>query len=67
MRCPNCGSMAQVRFDSHDTYVWEDTVSVYLTYKCGCGCRFASRLEINRREEKFCGEKKGWQTAKDVI
>lgn len=56
MKCPNCGSTAQVHIDNHETYVWKDIVSVYLIYKCGCGCQFASRLEINRNEEKFYGE-----------
>lgn len=56
MKCPNCGSTAQVRLDDHETYVWKDAVVVYLIYKCGCGCRFASRLEANRSEEKFYGK-----------
>ena len=38
MKCPNCGSTAQVRL------VWEDesksTQRRYKEYKCGCGCRF---------------------------
>lgn len=61
MKCPNCGSTAQVCIDDYETYVWRDVVSVYLNYKCGCGCLFTSRLEINRNEEKFLGEieKKG--------
>ena len=38
IKCPNCGSTAQV------TLVWEDT-DVYGTihtreYECGCGCTF---------------------------
>ena len=38
MKCPNCGSTAQVRL------VWEDesktTQRCYKEYKCGCGCHF---------------------------
>ena len=38
MKCPNCGSSAQVRL------VWEDedlpTHYRYKAYQCGCGCRF---------------------------
>lgn len=56
MRCPNCGSTAQVRVYDHETCVWKDTVSVYLIYKCGCGCQFASSLEIDRNKEKFYGK-----------
>ena len=53
MKCPNCGSTAQVRIDDHETCVWRNTVTIYLNYKCGCGCRFSSRLEANRSEEKL--------------
>ena len=56
MKCPNCGSTAQVRLANHETYVWRDTVSVYLVYQGGCGCRLASRIAASRKEEKFYGE-----------
>ena len=56
VKCPNCGSTAQPRIDDHETYIWKDIVAVYLIYKCGCGCRFSTRLEANRSEEKFYGE-----------
>ena len=61
MKCPNCGSTAQVRLDNHETYVGKDIVAVCLTYKCGCGCRFTTRLEADRSEEEFYGkmEKEG--------
>lgn len=61
MKCPNCGSTAQVRIDDHETYVWRDALSVYLTYKCGCGCKFVTRVEADRSNEKFFEiiEKKG--------
>ena len=55
MKCPNCGSTAQVRLDNHETYVCKDIVADYLIYECGCGCRFANRLEANRSEENFYG------------
>ena len=56
IKCPNCGSTAQVYLDDYETYIWKDIVSIYLTYKCGCGYKFATRLEINRSEENFYGE-----------
>ena len=38
MKCPNCGSSAQVRL------VWENenmlTRHHYKEFKCGCGCQF---------------------------
>ena len=56
MKCPNCGSTAQPLLIDHETYVWKEIVSVYLIYECGCGCRFASRLEADRTKETFYGE-----------
>lgn len=40
MKCPNCGSTAQVKLI--DTHYNEDgwTVEVIHTYKCGCGQSF---------------------------
>lgn len=38
IKCPNCGSTAQIK------NVWMDgeipTEDKYAEYKCGCGCRF---------------------------
>ena len=56
IKCPNCGSTAQVHLDDYETYIWKDIVAVYLTYKCGCGYKFTTRLEVNRSEEKFYEE-----------
>ena len=53
MKCPNCGSTAQVRINDHETYIWKDIVTVYLTYTCGCGCKFTTRIEVDRSNEKF--------------
>ena len=54
-KCPNCGSTAQIQIKDNNTFVWKDIVSVYLEYTCGCGCAFATRLEMNRADEKFYG------------
>lgn len=44
MKCPNCGSSAQVRL------VWQDedplTHYHYKEYWCGCGCRFMTTYEL---------------------
>ena len=56
IRCPNCGSSAQVRIDDHQTFVWKDTVSLYLIYTCGCGYKFVTRLQIDRDKEQLYGE-----------
>ena len=52
-KCPSCGSTAQVRIDEHETFVWRNTLSTYLTYKCGCGCKFITRVQVDRNNEKF--------------
>ena len=52
-KCPNCGSTAQVYIYYHETYVWKDKVSVYLTYRCGCGCKFVTRIQTDRDNEKI--------------
>lgn len=53
IKCPNCGSTSQVRIDDHETYVWKKIVSIYLTYKCGCGCKFATKIVVDRNNENF--------------
>jgi hypothetical protein len=44
MKCPNCGSTAQV------CLVWQDedlpTHYHYKEFKCGCGCRFMATYEL---------------------
>ena len=39
VKCPLCGSTAQVRCTYRDDM--EDTHEIYRTYECGCGCKFA--------------------------
>ena len=51
IKCPNCGSTAQIKFLCHDFFVWQNTVSVYLTYRCGCGRLFSTRIIMNREQE----------------
>lgn len=47
IKCPNCGSTAQVKLIStemrHDDWEWLET------YKCGCGCTIERRVQV--REE----------------
>ena len=44
MKCPNCGSTAQVRL------VWQDESKLtrhrFEEYKCGCGCHFMITYEL---------------------
>ena len=53
IKCPSCGSTAQVWIDDHETFVWRNTLSIYLTYKCGCGCKFVTRVQVDRDNEKL--------------
>ena len=53
VKCPNCGLTAQINLDNHEIYVWKDILSIYLTYKCECGCNFTTRVEVDRSNEKI--------------
>ena len=39
VKCPNCGSTAQVVYDGHDN-VYCATEGHTHSYHCGCGCEF---------------------------
>lgn len=47
MKCPNCGSTAQLKC------VWVDedkyTNTHYKEYKCGCGCHFVAVFEVKEK------------------
>ncbi len=51
IKCPNCGSSAQIKLLCHDTFIWRNTVTVYLTYKCGCGRHFSTSIAMNKDQE----------------
>ena len=46
MRCPNCGSSAQVRS------TWEVACGnrFNVKYICGCGCHWVDRYDLNSRD-----------------
>ena len=47
MKCPNCGSSAQVRLVWHDEALLTHYLhNEYKEYKCGCGCRFMVTYEL---------------------
>lgn len=52
VKCPNCGSTAQVKITDYDN--WETEIKnkwkTVKSYSCGCGCLF--------RSETYCGETK---------
>lgn len=50
MKCPKCGSVAQVK--PVETYYDEDGRTIYCTtrYLCGCGCEFVT-LSLFRNED----------------
>lgn len=53
IKCPNCGSTAQVKLINHETYIWQKEIAVYLDYKCGCGQRFVTSIITDRENEKI--------------
>ena len=44
IKCPNCGSTAQVELLWHDNYNRTDYHEY--DYRCGCGCEFEVRFEV---------------------
>lgn len=44
IKCPNCGSSAQVELVWVDGEMYSNTH--YKQYKCGCGCDFVITFEI---------------------
>jgi hypothetical protein len=44
IKCPNCGSTAQVELMWHDNY--DQTDYHEYEYECGCGCLFEVRFEV---------------------
>ena len=44
MRCPNCGSTAQVRM----VRIKDDKIN----FRCGCGCKFYSKVKETKIIEK---------------
>lgn len=44
IKCPNCGSSAQVELVWVDSEMYSNTH--YKQYKCGCGCDFVITFEI---------------------
>ena len=44
IRCPNCGSAAQVKCVWHDrNFYFSEVVA---DYECGCGCMFSAKFEL---------------------
>lgn len=57
VRCPNCGSTAQPKIADSQHFVWSNTVSVFIKYKCGCGQVFTTNEVFERKNEKIINEK----------
>ena len=55
VKCPNCGSFAQVRFDD---YMDDFCGTIEAHYDCGCGCHFyishraENEVHIEKKNEK---------------
>ena len=44
IKCPNCGSTAQIKCTWVDENVYDD--NLYREYNCGCGCNFFVTYKI---------------------
>jgi hypothetical protein len=53
IKCPNCGSTAQVKLIKkefrHDDWEWDEE------YECGCGCTIATRVQIREKITRYQG------------
>ena len=46
IRCPNCGSSAQVKKIEQCNWEARGFVGVTEHFKCGCGCRFNRKYQL---------------------
>ena len=52
IKCPKCGSTAQVELVYSDTSsYWSERID---DYECGCGCHFSAIFHLH--ELKICGD-----------
>ena len=58
IKCPNCGSTAQIRkYDWDIHFVNNDKIFIYRDYVCGCGEYFRTgKLYKADSEEEVCEE-----------
>lgn len=52
IKCPNCGSTAQLMMRDSEHFLWRDQITIYITYSCGCGHTFVTKETYERDEEK---------------
>ena len=46
VRCPNCGSTAQVEYKAERLDIYDNTI--HEMYSCGCGCEFHRVVEVKQ-------------------
>ena len=46
IKCPNCGSTAQVQYKAERLDIYDNTV--HEMYSCGCGCEFKRIVEVKQ-------------------
>lgn len=56
IKCPKCGSTAQSKIINSEDYIWQNEVSIIITYKCGCGKMFTTREVFKRENEEIIDE-----------
>jgi hypothetical protein len=62
IRCPNCGSSAQVKS------MWSNNSNTMSNheYICGCGCHWVDRYEFMRRDVIYQGDNSYEQTDRNT-
>lgn len=53
IKCPNCGSTAQVKLIDYESQFFEvnNKFYVYATYRCGCGRGFVTEIPSDMNNE----------------
>ena len=46
VKCPNCGSTAQVKYKAERLDIYDNTI--HEMYSCGCGCEFHRVVEVKK-------------------
>ena len=53
VKCPACGESSSLYIIDQEVYIWNDIISIYITYGCECGRKFITRTQVNRSNEEM--------------
>ena len=53
IRCPNCGSTAQIKRELAVPSESPEKEFIFIHYVCGCGCHFAEQYQHSATIQKY--------------